>query len=58
MPGDLQKTKIVFELDFVPTEGTRLPIIRSGNFGRLPFSGQLSDKQGAWPYTDTRLILV
>ena len=26
MPGDLQKTKIVFELDFVPTEGTRLPI--------------------------------
>ena len=44
MPGDLQKTKIVFELAFVPTEGTRLPIVTSGNFGRLPFSGQLSDK--------------
>ena len=58
MPGDLQKTKIVFELDFVPTEGTRLPIVRSGNFGRLPFSGQLSAKQGARLYTDIRLILV
>jgi hypothetical protein len=49
---------IVFEIVFVPTEGTRLPIVRSGNFGRLPFSGQLSVKQGAWPYTDTRRILV
>jgi hypothetical protein len=29
----------------VPTEGTRLPIVRSGDFGRLPFSGQLSGKQ-------------
>ena len=47
MPGDLQRTWIVFELDFVPTEGTRPPIVRSGNFGRLPFSGQLSGKQGA-----------
>jgi len=36
-----------FEIDFVPTEGTRLPIIRSVNFGRLPFSGQLSGKQCA-----------
>jgi hypothetical protein len=41
MPGDLQRTWIVFELDIVPTEGARLPIVRSGDFGRLPFSGQL-----------------
>jgi hypothetical protein len=37
----------LFETDFVPTEGTRLPIVRSGDFGRLPFWGQLSGKQYA-----------
>jgi hypothetical protein len=41
------QAKYVFEIDFVPTEGTRLPINRSGDFGRLPFSGQLSGKQCA-----------
>jgi len=30
------ETTIVFEIDFVPTEGTRLLIVRSGDFGRLP----------------------
>jgi hypothetical protein len=29
----------------VPTDGTRLPILRSGDFGRSPFFGQLSAKQ-------------
>jgi hypothetical protein len=27
------RVKIVFEVDLVPTDGTRLPIIRSGDFG-------------------------
>jgi hypothetical protein len=39
--------QIVFEIDLVPTEGTRLPIVRSGNFGRSLFFGQLSGKQCA-----------
>ena len=39
MPGDLQRTWIVFELDIVPTEGTRLPSVRSGDFGSCRFLG-------------------
>ena len=30
---------------FVPTDGTELPIMTSGDFGRSPFCRQLSDKQ-------------
>ena len=52
MPGDLQRTWIVFELDFVPTEGTRLPIVRSGDFGRLPFSRQAMRLTVYGRYTD------
>jgi len=49
------ETTIVFEIDFVPTEGTRLLIVRSGDFGRLPFFGQLSGKQCARPCVDATL---
>jgi hypothetical protein len=34
-----------FGIDFVPTDGTRLPMFMSGGFGRSPFFGQLSGKQ-------------
>ena len=30
---------------FAPTDGTELPIMISGDFGRSPFCRQLSDKQ-------------
>jgi len=30
---------------FVPTDGTRLPIDRNGDFGESPLLGQLSGKQ-------------
>jgi hypothetical protein len=50
------------ESDFVPTDGTRLPIVRSGDFGPSPFFGQLSGKPIACVfehYADfTRLSLV
>ena len=36
-----------FSIEIVPTEGTRLPIDRSGDFGASPFFGQLYVKQGA-----------
>jgi hypothetical protein len=29
------------EIDFVPTDGTKLPIVLSGDFGTPPFSEQL-----------------
>ena len=32
------------EYDVVPTDDTRLPIVRSGDFGPSPFFGQLSGK--------------
>ena len=32
------------DCDVVPTDGTRLPIVRSGDFGPSPFFGQLSGK--------------
>ena len=35
-----------FLRSIVPTDGTRLPIDRSGDFGASPFSRQLSGKQG------------
>jgi hypothetical protein len=41
------QANIVFQIDFVPTEGTRLPIVKSDDFGSSPFSGQLSGKQCA-----------
>jgi len=41
------RVKIVFEVDLVPTDGTRLPIIRSGDFGAPPLVGQLSGKHCA-----------
>ena len=34
-----------FEIDFVPTDGTRLPVKSSGDFGASSFLGQLSGKQ-------------
>jgi hypothetical protein len=45
MPQSLrpEPTSIV-ESDFVPTDGTRLPIISSGDFGRSPSFRQLSAK--------------
>jgi len=39
-----------------PTDGTRLPIVRSGEFGASPFFGQLLSKQGAWPCVDATLF--
>ena len=39
MPGDLQRTWIVFELDIVPTGGARLPIVRSGDSVGCRFLG-------------------
>jgi len=39
--------KIVLEIDFVPTDGTRLPIVRSGDFGASSLFGQLSAKHSA-----------
>jgi hypothetical protein len=41
------KPELLLQIDFVPTDGTRLPIDRSGDFGASPFLGQLSAKQGA-----------
>jgi hypothetical protein len=38
---------MILQIDFVPTDGTRLPIDRSGDFGASPLLGQLSAKQGA-----------
>ena len=42
--------------EFVPTDGTRLPIIRSGGFGSSPFYGQLSGEQCACQRIDTTLF--
>jgi hypothetical protein len=39
--------KIAFEVDLVPTDGTRLPIVRSGDFGASSLFGQLSGKHCA-----------
>jgi hypothetical protein len=35
----------IIESDFVPTDGIRLPVERSGDFGTSPFFGQLSGKR-------------
>ena len=34
----------------MPTDGTRLPIVSSGDFGVSPFLRQLSGKHSAWPH--------
>jgi len=34
----------ILQIDFVPTDGIRLPIDGSGDFGKSPFFGQLSGK--------------
>src|ERR1017187_520240 len=41
------KPTSILESSFVPTDGTRLPIVRSGDFGRSPFFEHLSAKQFA-----------
>jgi len=45
--GTAIQTKIVFKIEIVPTDGTKLPINESGDFGALPFLKQLSGKQSA-----------
>ena len=47
MLGRLRQTRMFLRSRFCAYQGTRLPIVRSDNFGRLPFSGQLSGKQAA-----------
>jgi hypothetical protein len=41
---------------FVPTDGTRLPIVSSGDFGASPFLRQLSGKQSACRHMDVTLF--
>jgi len=45
-PPEIQ-TKIVFEIDFVPTDGTRLLIVEAATSVGCRFSEQLSGKQCA-----------
>jgi hypothetical protein len=45
--GTALQTKIVFKIEISPTDGTKLPINGSGDFGALPFLKQLSGKQSA-----------
>jgi hypothetical protein len=50
------RAKLIFEIAFVPTDGARLPIDRSGDFGASPFLRQLSGKQNAHPHLDTTSV--
>ena len=48
-PGIRSRTQLSLEL-YVPADGTRLPIKRTGNCGTSPIFVQLSDKQLACQY--------